>query len=225
MLDLKETIRFCKKLGGNVAVAKDKASQDRMIAAVNDFPECKGQFFAGYSDRDQEGNWTDINTGESMTWEYWAQGEPDNFAKVDQDCAVHYPSEEKLKDSSCKIPFCPICELELPKKFQMTGRQPFDTHFVMKNLSFFQGYMFNKIVKRDEAWESVHIENETNVLGKWLMTDVEKFPIGRKLWTRNNQSRHLSFNIFVNCQTARELFLPRRRNYYIRAGLQWNKRL
>ena len=197
MLDLKETIRFCKKLGGNVAVAKDKASQDRMIAAVNDFPECKGQFFAGYSDRDQEGNWTDINTGESMTWEYWAPGEPDNFAKVDQDCAVHYPSEEKLKDSSCKIPFCPICELELPKKFQMTGRQPFDTHFVMKNLSFFQGYMFNKIVKRDEAWESVHIENETNVLGKWLMTDVEKFPIGRKLWTRNNQSRHLSFNIFV----------------------------
>ena len=62
MLDLKETIRFCKKLGGNVAVAKDKASQDRMIAAVNEFPECKGQFFAGYSDRDQEGNWTDINT-------------------------------------------------------------------------------------------------------------------------------------------------------------------
>ena len=210
VLELVKTIKFCKKLGGKVAVARDKSGLDRMIAAVNDYPECKGQFFAGYSDRDQEGNWTDINTGEPLTWEYWAPGEPDNHAKQDQDCAVYDPLIKQIKDKACKSKYCPICELELPKKFQLNGPKPkqYDTHFVMKNLSFFEGYMFNRIVRKDDThWESVCIEDETIVPSRWNMTENEKFPIGRKSWTVNDRtydgeiinisSKEYLFNIFI----------------------------
>ena len=198
ILNLEETIDFCRKIGGKVAVAKDRSSLEEMIHAVKDYPECQGQFLAGYSDRDQEGNWTDINTGEPMTWEHWDQGEPDNFAKMDQDCAGYEPEPvEKIKDSSCRNQLCPICELELPKKYQMNGPTQFDTHYVMRNLSYFQGYMLNNIVKMDDSWKAVCKENFT-VLGSWKMTAVEKYPIGRKHWkSESNHKAELSFNIFV----------------------------
>ena len=200
LLDLEETLDFCKKVGGKVAVAKDRTSLQEMINVVKNFPECQEQFFAGYSDRDQEGNWTDINTGESMTWEYWAPEEPDNFAKMDQDCAVYDPLKDKIKDKLCKIPFCPICDVELPKKFQMNGpHNKFDTHFVMKNLSYFQGYMFNNIVKMDDSWDSIFKDNDT-IIGSWKMTNFEKYPIGLKHWMSSSNSKHkagMSFTIFV----------------------------
>ena len=165
-----------------MAVAKDKTVLGEMIDVLKDYPECEGQFLTGYSDRDQEGNWTDINTGEPMTWEHWANGEPDNFENMDQDCAVYKPSVEKVKDDLCRIQLCPICELELPKKFLLNGPQPsLDTHFIMKNLSYFQGYFSTKIVKKSNSWDFVFLENNT-VIASWEMTYAEKYPLGIKHW-------------------------------------------
>ena len=169
--DFDETVKFCSIIGGKMAVASNETILHKMKSSVANFSECSNTFFVGFTDMDQEGSWKDVNTGKPMTFEYWAEGEPDNFARFDQDCAVYGSAGmTKFKDKSCPGLYCPVCEVKMPVKYQLHGdvQTHIDRHYVMKNLTAFMGYMSTIIVLNNGVWEMRSLPNDT-VLAKLMM--------------------------------------------------------
>ena len=179
--NIDDTIKWCKTLGGEIAVATDKQKLDHMINVMNDLNDegCwsdeEDGFFTGYSDRKTEGEWLDLVKNEKMKFEFWADDEPDNDQKVDQDCAIYVFKEGKFRDRWCSQLACPLCELPWPATYQLNGidfatNSKIDTHYVMKNESMYQGYIQSDLIKVDGKWiirEQVHSEMKIG-LGKIL---------------------------------------------------------
>ena len=65
--DFLDSNRFCHKLGGQMAVAVDKETSGLMNQTFADVCQFEFKFkffFSGYTDREEEGEWRDVNTGE-----------------------------------------------------------------------------------------------------------------------------------------------------------------
>ena len=52
-----DTIRHCKAVGGEIAVASNTRALQEMIEAAKDTDECGSVFFSGYTDEQEEGVW------------------------------------------------------------------------------------------------------------------------------------------------------------------------
>ena len=55
-----ETVRFCSKLGGKMAVAKNELKFKKLNSSIRILESCD-EFYIGYSDRVHEGNRVDVN--------------------------------------------------------------------------------------------------------------------------------------------------------------------
>ena len=61
-----------------MAVATDNVTAQEMVAVMKTVGQDKcGDFYSGYTDREEEGLFVDINTGEEMVWYNWADGHPE----------------------------------------------------------------------------------------------------------------------------------------------------
>ena len=204
--DLENTVKFCQKLGGRVAVAKNEPSFNKMKQALEKFESCD-EFYVGYSDKDKEGDWVDVNDKSPMMYENWADGEPDNFAAVDHDCAVFGPQSTKFKDRWCSTKNCPICEVQTSTKFQLIGKfqQRIDTHFVMRNMSFFMGYMFSKMFRTATGWE-IRSTKDDELLAYWNFRD---FPIGYisgRPWHETHNSEKINAYFYLKFEKPGKFF-------------------
>ena len=105
--------RFCKSLAAKMAVAEDEGSlkmMNRTQAKV-----CgEGWFYAGYTEVDGEDKWMDVNTGQPLAWENWAQGEPNNWGG-NEDC-IGSSGAGAFYDVKCETKTCPICKGRPPTK-------------------------------------------------------------------------------------------------------------
>ena len=57
----------------------NKAIQEMINSLVVHHSVCGERFFAGYTDREEEGEYVDINTGEKMSFDNWIPGQPNNW--------------------------------------------------------------------------------------------------------------------------------------------------
>ena len=62
-MDFFDSHRFCQKLEGHIAVAVDKETSDLMNQTFVDICPNNPSFFSGFTDSEVEGEWRDVNTG------------------------------------------------------------------------------------------------------------------------------------------------------------------
>ena len=72
-----DTLKLCKKIGGNIMVATDTTTLGAMKYKVSLIDKCKAGFFVGYSDEKEEGNWINVVDKTPMTFNNWDDGELD----------------------------------------------------------------------------------------------------------------------------------------------------
>ena len=58
-----ETQKLCKDLGGEIGVTEDEEAYRMMTKAVEEVSQDYEYFFSGYTDRNKESNWVNVNTG------------------------------------------------------------------------------------------------------------------------------------------------------------------
>ena len=81
-----DSLNFASFLGGEMAVATSNRTMQEMAKSfANQSELCAGGFFTGYSDREEEGNFVNINIGEELVWNIWEPGEPNNWGG-NEDC-------------------------------------------------------------------------------------------------------------------------------------------
>ena len=82
-LTFSETEKFCRNLGGAVAVADSQQSLERMLEAHSESCGLSSNLYSGYTDREEEGDWRDVRTGASLAWQHWEHNSPNNFYQAD----------------------------------------------------------------------------------------------------------------------------------------------
>ena len=80
--------------------------------------KCGAAFYSGYSDREEEGQFVNINTDEEMGWTNWGEGQPDNLV-IEEDCSEYRIGDGKNYDVSCTLNYCPNCRVKKLTKFQL----------------------------------------------------------------------------------------------------------
>ena len=113
------SFRFCQKLDGTLAVAVDKETFTLMKRTFSDVCEGEHKFYSGHTDREKEGEWRDVNTGDLMGWSNWYRGEP-NGGELQQ-CSNIHVSYGTMADISCARRICPICRVKQRTKLQLAG--------------------------------------------------------------------------------------------------------
>ena len=119
-LSLEETQDFCRDaLLGDIAVAEDEKKLEQMIeesSTCSDWPA----LFIGYNDREKEGSFVHMYTGDLMPNFTWAENQPNNL-DGDQDCATFDKKSKMLNDMTCSFLLCPVCQLQSLQVFQISG--------------------------------------------------------------------------------------------------------
>ena len=91
---------------------------------------CGTGFWAGLTDREEEGRFVGVNTGRETHLSIWRQGQPNGGNT--QECYLVY-SSGALNDISCNAHHCFLIDLPAPPKYQMRGvcqGSHVDTYFV-----------------------------------------------------------------------------------------------
>ena len=96
-MDFFDSHRFCQKLEGHIAVAVDKKTSDLMNQTFVDICPNNPSFFSGFTDSEVEGEWRDVNTGN--TWSTWVEGQPDG--RKAQQCSIIKSSSGQMRDVPC----------------------------------------------------------------------------------------------------------------------------
>ena len=68
------------------------------------------EVFTGYTDIEVEDVFVLHNTEKIMTFDNWADGQPNNIGD-NQDCVMMYFSDLKLYDASCHTKLQPVCNI------------------------------------------------------------------------------------------------------------------
>ena len=107
--NLDETIEFCQKIGGQIAVAWTEEIFLAMNRSFSGVCQQKNGFYLGFTDREVEGDWRDVNTGAPMAWRAWKTGEPNNYGG-NEGCAVDLNRWGEFDDIICSTTYCSLCE-------------------------------------------------------------------------------------------------------------------
>jgi hypothetical protein len=68
---------YARGIGANLATIRSKREVDWIDTTFN-----KGNFWIGFNDKKQEGQWEWVS-GDTSTFTYWGQGQPDNWATIE----------------------------------------------------------------------------------------------------------------------------------------------
>ena len=99
-----ETVRFCQSIGGNISVARDQKTVDKIVEIFTESCAPDTEIIhSGYSDTNSEGVWVDVVTGQSMKWIHWADLNPTNYTH--EDCAFYNMTERAFFDGFCSKVF------------------------------------------------------------------------------------------------------------------------
>ena len=113
---------FISILGGELVVPDNNETYSKILEVFDSSIElrekCGKIFFTGFTDKEVEGNFINVVTGEPLTWDNWAQGQPDNFGG-NENC-VELKSG-RLNDVSCDSIYCPIMKIENSPTFELRG--------------------------------------------------------------------------------------------------------
>ena len=124
------------------------------------------QFYTGYTDREVEGEWRDVNTGDLITWTNWAKGQPNGGDK--QQCGRMNVLYDTLSDDACSTRNCPICQFQKRSRLQLTGvgyQSKIDRFYLLKSQSELLGVSSTRMIfsSRSLRWE-IFDRNESNYL-------------------------------------------------------------
>ena len=177
-----ETVDFCQKIGGQIAVAWDEEIFTAMNKSFSGVCEEKDGFYLGFTDREVEGEWVDVNTGAPMTWQPWRTGQPNNYGG-NENCAVDFRREGKFNDIICSTTYCSICEVMTGgETYELTGaceESNVDRFYVLKSSELLSGMTGRNLVfsQADRRWEIVDRDGQ-------LMAFVVKaqLPLGLHPW-------------------------------------------
>ena len=214
-LTFSETEKFCRNLGGVMAVADSQETLGRMRAAHSE--SCGGGgggLYSGYTDREEEGQWRDVNTGAGLAWNHWEQFGPNNFYQAD--CGLLSPQSGLFYDTLCSEPACPVCQLSGQRpRLMLRGLCSHLTadrfYYMAASHSEFLGHLNTKLAfsPRRERWELVEMWGDQETLAFMLETGGnKKFPLGLQAWQflhlncsdspgSNRTQRSLSFHLDV----------------------------
>ena len=118
-----DTYNLVSVLGGEMAVPDSNQTYEEILEVFDSCTQlketCGGNFFTGFSDKEVEGQFVNMITGDSLTWDNWGKGEPNNW-KGKEDC-VELKSG-RLNDVRCDSPdssYCPIVKMEKSPIFEL----------------------------------------------------------------------------------------------------------
>ena len=166
--DFDETAQFCKNLGGMMAVAVDQDTTDLMNESFVSSGKAGG-FYTGYTDREVEDVWVDVNEKKPITWPNWDVGEPNNWGS-NQNCAVFGTFQHPLHvdDVECYYKYFPVCKLpefRRSRHFVIRGickESSMDRFYVMKTAKELVGLIQDRIVYSESSgrWEVLSYNGE-----------------------------------------------------------------
>ena len=189
-----ETVLFCENIGGHIAVAGDNESLTAMNEVYNSTCTAgTGYFYGGYTDQEEEGSWTNVVTGNLLTWDNWDDEAPYNYTNYD--CVEIEMDYLMFSDFDCSVTYCPICQITEMKTFQLRGvclESPVDKYFAMVNTTYFLGYTHSSLIFSNvsQRWEIVKNANQTSVLAYMQSEKENNFPLGLNSWYFEAETCH-----------------------------------
>ena len=205
--DFETSVNFCKRLGGNLAVADNFNNADAMMNLfVEKGPNCTFTW-TGYSDIKEEGKYVNVLTGEDLSWKNWLDGEPNG--EKEENCAViplFNNPKRKIVDYDCTDNLCTICRFTETKmtKLKLRGACPeeeLDINFqllnIMKNERYLirsKGWKTAELVWNEKKWEFVNLRSKKVIA---YTNDTDDYPLGTHKWiftdgrcTENNGEKY-----------------------------------
>ena len=195
----KDLERFCKNIGGKVAVT-NQSSFLQISALFNSSGFIASRFWSGYTDEEEENVYVSLD-GEELKESSWAAGEPNG--KYIENCLItaSYTSSILLKDTSCLEENYGVCEIKVPTPIKLRG----DLH----NLPIDRQYYWNERLVNNKF--TLFGNHRTEILYDgtfWQIKDVESgqiyleyasnvYPFGDHNWfdIRSNSSLVLGLTI------------------------------
>ena len=189
-----DSITFCQKIGGQMAVAVDRETLDLMNETFSEV--CGGkslsEFYSGFTDREVEGEWRDVNTGDLLTWNNWLEGEPDGGEDFPCSMMTRWRhGDGRMDDTACARKSCPICRVKQRTKLQLTGvcsQSNIDRFYVLKSPSELLGMTFTKMIfsSKNNRWEIVDRNDKEKIFA--FINQSEEIPLGKQRWYFQNNS-------------------------------------
>ena len=120
--NFQDTVYFGKLLGGQMAVAENNQTLQKMIQLMKSVSVCEVSFFTGFSDIEKEGHFVHEHTGEELDWDPWNRDQPNNYLQ-EEDCVVVSLGDilgDGFNDQSCSKEYCSILREAFKKKKGLT---------------------------------------------------------------------------------------------------------
>ena len=96
-----DSLEFCSNMFfSEIAVLSNNETAQEVIKEFTT-SECGGWIFSGFTDRETEGVFVNTYTGESLGWNNWVEGEPNNIGG-NEDCAVYDANRGGSYDVPCE---------------------------------------------------------------------------------------------------------------------------
>ena len=200
-LAFEDTVKFCKNLGGEIAVAKDTKSIGYMKEAFknlkdNKVSDCSEVLYSGFWKKN--GHFESRVSGERMNWTTTIQNS--NISPFGE-CALLDLEKEIFLQERGSIEKCPICYFpDWPEEFQLRGvsieeAEEIDSSYYLLNSTHLIGKTKSKIIHDGHYW------NISNMKGEVIFSkQLEKFPLGINEWhsNRNISNHNNNFNNGLN---------------------------
>ena len=104
-----EAQKACEELDGHLALPTSAEEHERLSSLLNQVT--RRTVWIGATDRAREEDWRAV-TGGPLTYESWADGEPNNLGN--EDCAAHLPRHRNWIDRGCESRLYFVCDRPLP---------------------------------------------------------------------------------------------------------------
>ena len=105
--NLEDSIIFCKKIGGDLAVASDEEKLSKIVSAYNVSRSFlkkfeNNRFYTGFRKLTSNGDWLSVNNDETLNWNNWELDNPQNKSVNQINCVISRRwFNWKFVDSTC----------------------------------------------------------------------------------------------------------------------------
>ena len=174
-----DTVKFCRALGGQIAVAEDEATLVLMKEAFSGLGPEASYFYSGHH-LAQSGQWVDVNTGEPQLWQPWREGEP----RADLHCSDFYLQRDGLDSTPCTVEETPICQLRPNSpQLHLTGLCPHsraDRFYIIEDSTRLFGLTGTSIIFSQGRWQIVLTVDHQQIIA--VLNSSVDFPLGKHSW-------------------------------------------
>ena len=181
-MNFNESVKFCQKLGGKIAVADNSENLNMMVEAFHQI-DCKSLcFYNIYSGYWNSGGWKNANNGEKLDWNNWSNGTI-NINAYYNSCATIDIKSLQFNRNTCKVPMYPICFFEDGlREMQLRGMdidntREIDSQFYLVNSTHMIGKTRSFIFLQNNSW---HIRTGNKSV---FTFGNKKLPLGINDWT------------------------------------------